>query len=568
MMHPSAPLRAEREQHLDNIGGFVIQKKRGLDMAKKQKIVILGGGFGGAYTAIYLEKFLKKKNKDEFEISLVNRENYFVFQPMLAEVVGGSLDLLDTINPLRKLLPKTTLYIREIDSIDLEAKKVMLAPKFSHKTLEISFDHLVLALGNVTDFRGMSGLHEHALPFKNLADSLTIRNQIIDVMEAAAAETDPALKKQLLTFVVGGGGFSGTEVVAEVNDLTRKLSKQYREIDPKDIHVVLAHSKGRLMDREMPPSLGEYAGKLLKKRGVDIRFNVHLSAATPEEAILETGERIPCKTVISTVPSSPNPLIEGLPLKLVKGKVVTDAGMLAEEREDIWALGDCAAVPHLAGEGICPPTAQFAIRQAKVLASNIVASMRHQPRKDFRFKALGMMGALGHHSAVAELFGKFKFSGLLAWFMWRLIYWAKLPGLDRKMKVALSWILDTMVPIEAVQIKAAPSQGIAQLHFEPGEVIFHEGDVGDYLYIIVNGEVEVFTTKNGTENVIGKLGKGEYFGEMALLNQRARLATVRCLAPADILALRKSDFGILISNFAELRQNFEQTDKQRREQIN
>jgi len=534
-------------------------------MSDKKRIVILGGGFGGAYTAMYLQSYLKKS--EDFEITLINRENYFVFQPMLAEVVGGSLDLLDTINPLRKLLPKTKLYVREIDEIDLEKKKVVLSPKFTHKLEDIHFDQLVIALGNVTDFRGMSGLHEHALPFKNLADALTIRNQVIDVIEAASCEEDHDLRRQLLTFVVGGGGFSGTEVVAEVNDFVRKMAKQYEEIDPNDIHVVLAHSKDRLMEKELSPSLGEYAGKLLKRRGVDIRFNVHLVAATPEEAILDSGERIPSKTIISTVPSSPNPLIEGLPLKTEKGKIIADAMMQAEGRTDVWCLGDCAAIPNLEGKGICPPTAQFAIRQAKVLAKNIVASIRKLPKKEFRFKALGMMGALGHHSAVAELFGKFKFSGLFAWMLWRMIYWMKLPGVDRKLKVALSWVLDTMVPIEPVQIKTAPSQGIAQLHFESGEIIFNEGDVGDYLYIIVNGEVEVFNSQNGKENIIAKLGKGEYFGEMALLNQRSRLATVRCLSPVDVLALRKSDFGILISNFAELRQNFEQTDKTRRQHI-
>ncbi|WP_420421095.1 FAD-dependent oxidoreductase [Simkania sp.] len=531
----------------------------------KKRIVILGGGFGGAYTAMHLQKFLNKQ--DDFEITLVNRENYFVFQPMLAEVVGGSLGLLDTINPLRKLLPKTALYVREIEAIDIEGKKIFLAPKFTHKSVELPYDHLVLALGNVTDFKGMSGLHEHALPFKNLADAITIRNQVIDVIEAASSEKDPYLRRQLLTFVVGGGGFSGTEVVAEVNDFVRKMAKQYNSIDSNEIKVVLAHSKDRLMERELSASLGEYAGKLLKRRGVDIRFNVHLIAATPEEAVLDSGERIASKTIISTVPSSPNPLIEGLPLKTVKGKIIADATMLAEGRDDVWSLGDCAAVPNLEAGGICPPTAQFAIRQAKVLAHNIVASIRNKQNKEFRFKALGMMGALGHHSAVAELFGKFKFSGLIAWFMWRMIYWAKLPGLDRKIKVALSWILDTIVPIEAVQMKAAPSQGMAQLHFESGEIIFNEGDVGDYLYIIVDGEVEVFNTIEGKENLIGKLGKGEYFGEMALLNQRSRLATVRCLTSVDVLALRKSDFGILISNFAELRQNFEQTDKERRQHI-
>lgn len=531
-----------------------------------KRVVILGGGFGGAYTAMHLQKYLKK-TKEPFEIALVNRENYFVFQPMLAEVVGGSLGLLDTINPLRKLLPKTKLYIREIDSIDVENQKVILAPKYSHTPLELPYDHLVLGLGTVTDFRGMSGLHEHALPFKNLADSVAIRNQVIEVLEAAANEQDPKLKQKLLTFVVGGGGFSGTEVVAEVNDMVRKLSKRYEEIDEKQVKVIMVHSKDRLMEREMPESLGVYAAKLLQKRGVEIRFNCHLKAATLEEAVLDSGERIPSKTVISTVPSSPNPLIESLPLNLVKGKIVTDAGMQVEGKDNLWSIGDCAAIPNLAGEGICPPTAQFAIREAKVLAYNIAASLEGKKKKEFRFKALGMMGALGHHSAVAELFGMFKFSGIFAWLMWRAIYWMKLPGLDRKIKVALSWLLDTMIPIEAVQVKAAPSQGIAQLHFETDEIIFHEGDVGDYLYIIVSGEVEVFSTKDGSEKLIAKLGKGEYFGEMALLNQRARLATVRCLSPVDVLALKKSDFGVLISNFQELRSNFEKTEQTRRREI-
>ncbi|MCB1110599.1 MAG: FAD-dependent oxidoreductase, partial [Chlamydiia bacterium] len=490
-----------------------------------------------------------------------------VFQPMLAEVVGGSLGLLDTINPLRKLLPKTKLYVREVDSIDIENQKVILAPKYSHTPFELSYDHLVLGLGTVTDFRGMSGLHEHALPFKNLADSVAIRNQVIEVLEGAANEKDPLLKQKLLTFVVGGGGFSGTEVVAEVNDLVRKLAKKYEEIDRNQIRVILVHSKDRLMEREMPESLGTYAAKLLMRRGVEIRFNCHLKAATPEEAVLDTGERIPSKTVISTVPSSPNPLIEGLPLNLVKGKIVADATMQVEGKKNLWSIGDCAAIPHLAGEGICPPTAQFAIREAKVLAYNIAATLNGKSKKEFRFKALGMMGALGHQSAVAELFGIFKFSGICAWLLWRMIYWLKLPGIDRKIKVALSWILDTMIPIEAVQIKAAPNQGIAQLHFETDEIIFHEGDVGDYLYIIVSGEVEVFITRQGTKKLIAKLGKGEYFGEMALLNQRSRLATVRCLSPVDVLALRKSDFGVLISNFQELRKNFEQTEKTRRREI-
>lgn len=533
-------------------------------MGTKTRIVILGGGFGGVYTAMYLEKLAKKR--DDIEIALVNRENYFVYQPMLPEVVGGSLGILDTVSSIRRLLPHTALYIREIDCIDLQKKTVCLAPQFSHKNFDLEYDHLVLALGNVTDFKGTSGLHEHALPFKNLADSLVIRNRVIEALEAAACEPDEDLKKKLLTFVVGGGGFSGTEIVAEINDFVRKMVKKYKRLDPKLIKVVLVHSKDHLMERELSESLGRYAGDILQKRGVEIRFNRRLIAATPQEAILDDGEHIPSKTIVSTVPSSPNPIIDALEIAKEKGKVKTDMTMLVENTQNIWALGDCAAIPNKQGD-FCPPTAQFAIREAKVLAGNIMATLNGKERKPFTFEGIGMLGALGHQRAVAELFGKVRISGFIAWLMWRAIYWVKLPGGGRKVKVFLSWLLDFIVPIEPVQLKIAPTQGIAKLHFEPGEIIFNEGDIGDYLYIIVEGEVEVLKKENGKDRHVANLRQGEYFGEMALLSERQRSATVRCTKPTNVLAMKKADFGYLISSFEELRKDFHHKGKERKRML-
>ncbi len=532
----------------------------------KKRIVILGGGFAGVYTALYLEKFIKPS--DEIEVALVNRENYFVYQPMLPEVVGGSLDILDTVSSIRKLAPKTRLFIREIDHVDLKQKQVILSPQFSHKPLTLTYDHLVIALGNVTDFRGMVGIHEHALPFKNLADALVIRNRIIEALEGASASDDPGWRRQLLTFVVGGGGFSGTEVVAEINDLVRKLAKQYPRINKDEISVHLIHSKDRLMERELSESLSLYAQKILQKRGVNIHFGVRLQAATPNEAILDNGEKIQTKTIVSTVPSSPNPIVESLDIPQIKGHIETDSTLLVKDSDHLWCAGDCSAIPNVAtGKGYCPPTAQFAIREAKVLAKNIVAQIKGKERKEFKFKALGMMGALGHHSAVAELFGKIKFSGLLAWMFWRMVYWVKLPGASRKVKVALSWLIESMIPQEAVQLKISPSQGIAKLHFEPGEIVFHEGDIGDYLYIIVDGEVEVYQERDSQKNVVSTLGAGSYFGEMALMNQRTRSATISCTKPTNLLALRKSDFGMLISSFAPLGESIQATEKTRREEL-
>jgi len=526
-----------------------------------KRILILGGGFGGVYTAIYLQKFFKKQIKaKEIEICLVNKENYFVYQPMLPEVVSGSVGIFDTVSPIKKLLPKSRIYVREIEKIDIENKQVLLVPQFSHTMIPLSYDHLVIALGNITDFKDNAGMHEHALPFKNLADAIQIRNRVIDAVGAAANETDPAIRQQLLTFVIGGGGFSGTEVCAELNDFAQKVCEEYPSLSPEEVRVVLVHKKDRLFDKELPESLGNYAGKLLAKRGVDIRFGRMLIAATPEGAVLDDETRILSKTVISSVPSSPNPLVAELNLSKSHGRLNTNSFMQVEDHENVWALGDCAMIPLVKKENeFCPPTAQFAIRQAKQLAKNIKAQMEGQEKQSFDFSALGMLAALGQRSAVAEFFGKFKFSGFIAWLMWRFIYWLKLPGVDRKVKVGVYWFLDLFIAPDTVQLKLSPSQGIAQLHFEPGEIIFNEGDAGDFLYIITQGEVEVYNKQGHLAN----LGPGQYFGEMALLREAKRNATIKCIKSTNVLALTKKDFGTLVANFKELRQNFEETDKLR-----
>jgi NADH dehydrogenase len=531
-----------------------------MDSPLKKRIVILGAGFGGLYTAMNLEK--KLKYRKDIEVILINRENYFVYQPMLSEVIGGSVGILDTVSSLRRLLKKTQIYIREIEQIDLEKKTIYLAPQFSHAHLPVSYDTLVFSLGNVTDFKNMPGLHEHALGFKNLADAIDIRNRIIEVVEDAANTENPILKKQLLTFVVGGGGFSGTEAIADMNDFVRKLVKDYPTISQEDIRMVLVHSKERLMDRELSPSLALYAEKILKKRGVEIIFKTQLIAASQQEAVLSDGIRIPAKTIVSTVPSSANPLIEYLNLPMEKNRIKTFKTMQIEGQTDLFAVGDCAYIPQDNGTA-CPPTAQFAIREGKTLSENLIAHLDNKPLKEFNFTSIGMMGALGHHRAFAELFGKIKFSGFFAWLLWRAIYWIKLPGFDRKLKVAFSWVLDTLIPPESVQLKLEPSQGIIPLHFEKDEIIFHEGDVGDYLYIITKGQVEVLKSQEGHSVRVATIDKGQYFGEMALVNQKTRSATIRCLEPTDVLALKKKDFGLLVSSFSQLKSEFEKVSSER-----
>jgi NADH dehydrogenase len=521
----------------------------------KQRIVILGGGFAGVYAARQLEKRLRRR--DDVEIVLVNKENYFVFQPLLPEVISGTIGLTDVVSPLRRLLPRTEIHVREVEAVDLEARTVTLAPGFHPHAHVLRYDHLVLALGTVTDFRGLRGLAEHAFPFKYLADALRLKNHVIRALEEAAIEREDAeLRRRLLTFVVAGGGFSGVEVAAELNDLVRAAVRSYRGIDPSEIRVILVHAQDRILP-EVAPHLAGFAERKLQKRGVEILLKKRVEAATAQSAILSGGETIGTMTLVSTVPAMPHPLIDGLAVEKQGGRVVVDPTMRAAGRSDVWALGDCARVPAPGG-GFSPPTAQHAIRQARTCADNIVAALDGLPANEFAFGGLGKMGSLGRRSAIAEILG-LKISGFIAWFLWRTIYLMKLPGWGRRLKVAASWTLDLLLPPELVQLKAEHEAVLAKEHFEPGEIVFREGDSGDRLYIILKGQAEVIAG----ERRVAALGAGSYFGEMALVSGARRNATVRCLEPMDVLALPKRDFGLLATHLPGVKQSIEQVIQER-----
>lgn len=526
---------------------------------RKPRVVIVGGGFGGVYVAHYLEKLRKP---GELEILLVNKENHFVFQPMLPEVISGTIGLVDVVMPLRRVLPKTDLHVREVEAIDLEARTITTSTGFHPHPHVVRYDHLVLALGTVTDFRGLRGLPEHAFPFKNLTDALSLRNHVIRALEEAAIEThDETLRRKLLTFVVAGGGFSGVEVVAELNDFVRHVLRSYPRIDPAEIKVVLLHAQDRILP-EMDEKLARFAERILVSRGVDVRLKTRLAAATGDEALLEDGTRIPCKTLVSTVPASPHPLVESLALPKTKnGRLQVDKTLAVQGATGVWALGDCAAVPAPEG-GLAPPTAQHATRQALVIAQNILAAMRKTQATEYAFRGLGKMGSLGRRSAVAEVFGV-KLYGFVAWFMWRTIYLLKMPGWGRRLKVAVSWALDLVLPPELVQLPLSGSLGVTREHFEPGQEVFREGDVGDRIYIILGGKAEILREAGPTKGVLATLERGAYFGEMALLRSTTRNATVRCVEAMDVLSLPKKEFNLLAENLPELRSGFERTSADR-----
>jgi len=528
-------------------------------MAKKQ-IVILGGGFGGVYTARCLEKLLPPGDAD---ISLVNRENYWVYQPMLPEVISGSIALTDVVAPIRRLCPRTNLIMREAEEIDLKNRVITVSPGFRPRQKKIPYDYLVIALGELTNFYGMPGMLENAMPFRTLADAIALRNHVIHVLEEADVEEDADLRRRLLTFVVGGGGFSGVEVTAELNDFVRAVKKNYLRLRNEQVRCVLVHSRGRILP-EMADPLALFAQKILRKRGVEIILNDRLVAATSEKAILKSGLEIPSKTIISTVPATAPPILAKLDCAKDKTKLLVSTALELQGYEgQVWALGDCASIKTVSGKSV-PPTAQHATREASTCAINIARAIRGGTPSGFAFEGLGTLASLGHGSAVAQIFG-LKISGILAWFLWRTIYLAKIPGIKSKVRIGMDWLIHLLFPPDLAQTKVDAGSAIKKQHFEPGDIVFHQGDLGDSVYVIERGECQVLREADGATTQLATLQAGDYFGEMALLSDKSRNATIQARTALEVLLIPKADFDILRKSVPAFGEVFHSLARQRDE---
>jgi NADH:ubiquinone reductase (H+-translocating) len=503
-----------------------------------REILILGAGFGGVYTARHLAKLLKP---GEARVSIVNRENYWVYQPLLPEVVSGTIGLTDTVSPIRRLCRRANLVMRDVEGIDLKNRVVTLSPGFRPRPTQIRYDHLVIALGNVTNFLGLPGLQEHAMPFRTLSDAVRLRNHVIHALDEADFETDEELRRKLLTFVVAGGGFSGVEIIAELNDFVRGVAKNYPHIRREEIRCVLVHSGQRILP-EMVERLAQFAEDSLRKSGVEILLNDRLEAATSEKAKLRSGKEILTKTIVSTVPSALPPVLDALDVPKDHGRLAVDTYLQLPGFEgQVWVVGDCGAIKTAAGHPV-PPTAQHATREAKTAAQNIIAVIRETNRSRYTFEGLGKLGSLGHHTAVADILG-IQISGFLAWGLWRTIYLYKMPGWDRKIRIAIDWFMDLVFPPELVQLRLSATTGLQQQHFQPGEIIFNQGDIGDNVYAIQEGECEVVRETDGKCETIAVLNAASFFGELAVLEDCTRNATIRARTEVRVLSMSKADFN-------------------------
>jgi NADH dehydrogenase len=411
---------------------------------KKTKIVIAGGGFAGLYAAKYFDKALARRS--DIEVTLIARENFILFTPMLHEVAAGDLAPGDIVNPLRRILRHVNVIEADVRAVDLDAQKVRVVHGIEDAELEFDFDHLLLALGSETNFFDDAGIRDWAITIKNLSDAALLRNRMVAFLEEATLEKDAAARRQWLTFVIAGGGFAGAETAGAINDFVRETVKFYPRLGEEEIRIVVIHPGDYLLP-ELGEELGRYAERKLRERKVEVIKDARVSGYDGWVVTLNNGISIPAATLIWTAGVKPSPVIAALPCPKEKGRICANEYLQVPGFTGLWTAGDCAAVPDSQtaspARTFHPPTAQHGMREAIVAAKNIERAILGRPLKPFRYRTMGMLASIGHHTGVASMFG-FKFSGFIAWWMWRSVYLIKLPRLVKKLRVMIAWTLDLL----------------------------------------------------------------------------------------------------------------------------
>lgn len=405
---------------------------------KTTRIVIAGGGFAGLYAAMHFDKCLARRA--DVEVTLISRENFILFTPMLHEVAAGDLYPGDIVNPLRRILRHVKFIDADVQAIDLNARRIRCIASVADRELEFEFDHLLLTLGSETNFFNMDGVRDWSVTMKSLSDAALLRNRMVALLEEASLQPDEAARRQLLTFVTAGGGFSGTETTGAVNDFVRETMRYYPQLSEDLVRVVVVHP-GNFILPELGEELGRYAEHKLRERKVEVIKGQRVANYDGVVVTLSDGTSIPAATLIWTAGVKPSPVIAQLPCEKERGRLLVSEYLAVTGVPGLWAAGDCAAVPVFDTDKFHPPTAQHGLREGVTVAKNIEAMILDGSLKSFRFKMLGQLASIGHHTGVAMVFG-IKFSGFIAWWFWRSVYLMKLPGLAKKLRVMASWTLD------------------------------------------------------------------------------------------------------------------------------
>lgn len=505
------------------------------------RVVCLGSGWSTLFASRALRGAVRRGLVD---VTVVGRDNFHTFHGFIAEMLVGRIQPSQIITPTRRLIAPARFHNAEVLAVDLEAREVVTARLLDGREYRLPWDHLVVGLGSRDDTTRVPGVAEHALLLRSYWDALAARNRLIHALEMAEIEPDPAERRRLLTFVVAGGGYGGVEVATEIEDYVRHAARrEYPGIDPREARVVLVHSGAQLLPELLPrhAPLVRWAERYVRARGIELRLGRRLAAATSQEAVLDDGERIPARTIISSTGMAVPAVVEALPLeKDERGRIRTDTHGRALGRDDVWAAGDCAAVPHPRG-GSCPPLALYAMQAGRTVGRNVARAVEGRAPEPFAFDAFGDACSLGRRRAVAHVRG-IPLRGVVAWLVWRLFLLAYMPAWDRRLRLLLDWLIVPLTGREVVQMQVGEPVGIRRELYEPGQDVVRQGDPGSRLFLVIEGALDVVRQEaDGTESTLATLGPGDHFGELAVFQGARRTATVRARTRARLLAVGRQD---------------------------
>jgi len=417
-------------------------------------IVIVGGGFAGTALA----QALDGKLPADRELLLVSEESYTTFNPMLAEAVGASIFPEQLVAPIRQMLKRGRFIMGRVTSVD-PANKTLLCSTLAGDR-EIAYDQLALAFGNRARLDLIPGLAEYSLPLKTVGDAMHIRNVVLRRIARIELESDRALRRRLGHFVVIGGGFSGVEVAGELVDCLKSIRRYYARVAADELKVTILQDQPRLLP-ELPEELGAAALRSLGRRGVEVRLGARAAALTDSSVTLAGGKVLETATVICTIGTQPNALVKALGVSTERGRIVVEADLSVKNATGLWAIGDCAQIVNAQDGKLAPPTAQFAVREARCLAKNLLAAIAGRPTRPFDYRSRGSMAAIGHMKGVAEIFG-LRLSGVPAWLLWRAYYLSQMPTLGRKLRIFVEWTWGMFFPTDITHLRFTRSQELAE----------------------------------------------------------------------------------------------------------
>lgn len=416
--------------------------------AGRPHILLVGGGYVGMYAALRLQRRLRA---DEATITVVDPLSYMTYQPFLPEAGAGNLEPRHVVVPLRRVLKKCQVLSGSITGVE-HARKVAYFQPHEGPLTEVPYDVLVIAPGSVSRTLPIPGLREQGVGFKTVAEAIYLRNHVLSKLDIAASTADPEVRRRALTFCFIGGGYAGVEALAELEDMAQAARKSYRTIGPQDMRWVLVEAAGRILP-EVGPDLGVYTVEQLARRRIEVKLNTRVQSMVEGRVVLDDGTTFDAETIVWTAGVKPNPMLASTDLPLDdKGRVKANAYLNVEGTTDAWTAGDCARVPDLTTkDAFTSPSAQHAVRQARLLASNVIASLRGMPLEPYMHSYAGSVASLGLYKGVAQIYG-IKMRGYPAWFMHRSYHMTRMPTFNRKVRVLSDWTLALFFEREIVSL--------------------------------------------------------------------------------------------------------------------